>query len=512
MRRIFLALLLLLSAACNALSAPTPTPAPTDTPIPATDTPTFTPSPIPATDMPTFTPSPTLTPTVTDTPTPIPTPTNTPGPTTDFAYENWQTLDLPADISTRLQSSMLAFINTNNRTGSNATPQPGNNIETLYYVPPTNSALRVEILQLDASTGDQIFIAPTGDAVAYLKPNGTNSTAGLYIADFRVPGGGLSARVLPIRTLTQRNLYNPPSWAPDGSRMAIALATGYDIDIYTIGRDGSSPTDVTPQGSYDFWPVWSPDGANIAFVSDRAQCPSWIPGDPLTCDGTGAQPPQGGGVYVLNVATNQVRQISDQFVTEPPRWSNPRTIVYASGDPLLGDNQRALWATDVITGESQQITLTSGDVPLKLAESWSPDGQEVVFQAAGSTSTNIVLSQLNGTPLGTISNLPFARYGMVAAWSPDGRHIALGGVNGQCPYGVIVVDNSLNTIAQSNPPPTVCEPTYSPDGRFLAFTGINPYIDGRTDVYVANPNGLGVVNLTGSLRGQIKLLGWVGGQ
>ena len=45
---------------------------------------------------------------------------------------------------------MLAFINTNNRTGAaNATPQPGNNIETLYYVPPTNSAGRIPILQLD---------------------------------------------------------------------------------------------------------------------------------------------------------------------------------------------------------------------------------------------------------------------------------------------------------------------------------------------------------------------------
>ena len=135
----------------------------------------------------------------------------------------------------------------------------------------------------------------------------------------------------------------------------------------------------------------------------------------------------------------------------------------------------------------------------------------MVFQAAG-TSTDIVLAQFNGTELGRISDLPFARYGMSAAWSPDGTHIAIGGASGQCPYGVVVVDNSLNTVARSNPPPTMCDPAYSPDGRLLAFTGINPHIDGRTDVYVANPNGLGVVNLTGSLRGQIDMLGWVGGQ
>ena len=518
MRRIFL-LLLLLSAACNALNSPPPTSTttPTDTPTimpsitpTASNTPTA--SPIPATETPTLIPSPTLTPTDTATFTPIPTASNTPGPTTGFTSDKWQTLNLPSDIAARLQSSMIAFINSNNRTGaSNATPQPGNDIETLYYVSPTNSASRIPIMQLDSSTGQQIFIAPTGNVIAYLVPKGTNDTAGLYIADFNVPGGGLAARVLPIRSLTQRGIFNAPAWSPDGSKMAIALATGYDIDIFTVGRDGSNPTDLTNQGSYDFWPVWSPDGAYLAFVSDRAKCPSWIPGQPGTCDGTDTPPPTGGNVYVLNIASNQVTQVSDQWVTEPPRWANPRTIVFSSGDVLLGDSEHVIYAADVVSGETRKLTLNNNDVPLKLAESWSPTGQEVIFQAAGST-TDIVLATVNGVELGRITDLPFARYGMTAAWSPDGTHIAIGGISGQCPYGVVVVDSSLNSVSRSNPPPTMCDPSYSPDNRYLAFVGINPHIDGRTDVYVANPNGLGLVDLTGSLRGQIDLLGWVGGQ
>ena len=404
---------------------------------------------------------------------------------------------------------MIAFINTNNRTGSAATPRPGNDIETLYYVPPTNSAGRIEVLQLDSSTGNQIFIAPTGNAIAYLKPNGTNNTAGLYVTDLTI-GSGFTARILPLRSLTQRGIYSAPSWAPDGSRVAVTLATGYDLDIYAVGREGSNPTNLTHQGSYDFWPAWSPDGTMIAFASDRARCPSWIPGEPGTCDSTGAQPPTGGNVYVLNLNTQEVRKLSDQWVDEPPRWANPRTVVYSTGDPLLGDEEHALWATDVISGETRKVTLSSGDMPLKLAEAWSPDGQSVVFQAA-STSTEIVLAQLNGTELGRITDLPFARYAMSAAWSPDGTHIAIGGVSGQCPYGAVVVDNALNTVVRANPPPTMCNPAYSPDGRWLAFTGINPHVDGRTDVYVANPNGYGITSLTGSLRGQIEMLGWIAG-
>ena len=513
MRRLFLCVLILSVTACSALNPPTPT----FTPLPPTETPTvtLTPSntptetPIPPTETPTLTPSPTLTPTETLPPTLPPTPVNTPGATFGFAIENSSSLNLPNDFTARIASPMIAFINTNNRTGTNATPQPGNNIETLYFVPPTNSAGRIEIIQLDNTTGDEIFIAPSGNAFAYLRPQGTNSTAGLYIADLTI-GSGFTARILPLRSLTQRGIYSEPSWAPDGSRMAVTLATGYDLDIYAVGREGSNPTNLTPQGSYDFWPVWSPDGLNLAFVSDRAICPSWIPGEPGTCDGTDTPPPNGGNVFVLNLATQQVMQLSNQWVTEPPRWANPRTVVYASGDPLLGEPERALWSADIISGDAREVTLVNNDPPIKLSESWSPNGQEVVFQAAG-TSSDIVLAQLNGTELGRISDLPFARYAMTAAWSPDGTRIAIGGVSGQCPYGVVVSDGALVNVSRSNPPPTMCEPAYSPDGRFLAFTGITPRVDGRTDLWVGNPNGLSLVNMTGSLRGEIRMLGWVGG-
>jgi Tol biopolymer transport system component len=100
---------------------------------------------------------------------------------------------------------------------------------------------------------------------------------------------------------------------------------------------------------------------------------------------------------------------------------------------------------------------------------------------------------------------------MAAAWSPDGSRVAIGGV-GQCPYGALVMDSSLNVITAANPPPSMCEPAWSPDGQYIAFTGINPRLDGRVDVYVANNNGYSIGNLTGAFRGQIRMFGWVGGR
>ena len=108
--------------------------------------------------------------------------------------------------------------------------------------------------------------------------------------------------------------------------------------------------------------------------------------------------------------------------------------------------------------------------------------------------------------------LDFPRYGMSAVWSPDGDRIAIGGSSGQCPYGIRVKEGNYSSVATGNSPPSMCDPAFSADGSFIAFTGVNPRVDGRIDVYYSNSNGFGANNLTVDLRGQVDFIGWVGGQ
>ncbi len=508
-RLIALAAILTMVAACDSLNPPTPSLTPTDPPT-VTPLPSDTPTPS-ATYTPSDTPEPTLTPSATHTETPIPTATNTPHPTTNFIYDNWDFVSAPANIASMVSNNaMLAFLNTNNRAPSvNAlTPQPGNNISTLYYISPTGGA-PIPILEMTAQTGDQVWIAPTGTAIAYIRSENNASIDGLYVVDLTLPTA-IRGRVLPLTTLVQRGIFSEPSWSPDGSRLAVVLDSGYDLDVYTVGRDGALPTNMTQNGSFDFWPSWSPDGQFLAFVSDRAVCPTWAPGVEGTCDGTNTPPPTGGYVYIMDIASGQVQQISQQWVTEPPQWVNPRQIAYASGDPAFGDPERTIWIADVFTGETRELRLAQNNDPIKLSEVWSPSGNQVIYQAA-STETMIVLANLDGSEVGRDNDLSFTRYGMWADWSPRGDAIAIGGIGGQCPHGIIVLSNQFGTIARGNPPPSMCEPRFSPDGVRLAFTGVNPRIDGRIDIYVANANGFGGINLTANLRGTIRLLGWIGG-
>jgi len=149
---------------------------------------------------------------------------------------------------------------------------------------------------------------------------------------------------------------------------------------------------------------------------------------------------------------------------------------------------------------------------LNLGVAWSPDGQRALYHRASEPASLILKDSIGNVITATDRHL-FSRFGFTAAWSPGGEWVAFAGRNNQCPYGLIVARSDL-AIAYGPPAsPQACDPSYSPDGRWLAYAGIltRPGVDdGRLDLYIAQPSGYGARNVTGSLRGDIRLLGWVG--
>lgn len=500
--------------ACSALSQPTATSTPSPT---ATMTPTEVPTNT-ATALPTASPTATLSPTATDTatvtPTPAPTltPSITPWPETSYVFDNWDVSDLVPEVKDGIDNQMIAFVSANRQeTIANiATAQPFTGVQTVYFASPLSARSRIPILELVSTASLDVFIARPGNALAFVQMNGDIRTDGLYILDLAT---GFSARVLAgANPLVQRGRYMPPSWSPDGEQLALALATGYDMDIYLYAKDGSGRTNITNHVSYDFWPSWSPDGRSIAFVSDRADCVSWNPGDAGFCDGLSLPAPTAGMVYLYDLASGSVRRIADVQVSEAPYWINSSMLALTTGDPFdLLNPQRHIWRADINSGEIVEARLPESAVNASyLSESWSPGGNSVLVHIADSANRLVLLSA-TGNLLGQAENLDFPRYGLSSAWAPAGERIAIGGTGGHCPYGVRVMDSRLRSVASAAPPPTMCDPQYSFDGRLIAFAGVNPRVDGRNDIYVASANGFGASSITSDLRGQVELIGWVGG-
>lgn len=517
MNRRLILLILLLSAACSSGAAdPTATLTPTVTHTP-TATMTATPSATPtvtqtptATDTPTNTPTATQTPTATATPTITPTPYNTPVITPDTTTDNWELQDIPETIREGVLTPLIAFVNENNsETITNlSTAQPATNVQTLYYTSPTSSINRIPIIELTASTGDNIFLAPRGNAIAYFvdEPGRT----GLYVLDLSV---GISGRVLRTPSLVSRNIFNAPSWSPDGAFLAHTIETGYDLDIYIYNMEFSTWNPLIEHPAFDFWPAWSPDGRYLAFVSDRDTCATWDARDPGACNPTVDPLPTGGHVYALEVDTGDVFRLSDEPTNEPPYWINNRQLAFSTGDRFdLLNPTRNLWLATLADRSSRPVQLQNGP-SLYVAEDWSPDGTQVVFQAVEGDSNQITVMSSTGELIDTIDNLSFARYTMAADWGANNTRLAVGGSQGQCPYGIRVLDENFNLVASGTQPRSMCNPVFSPTGQRIAFSGISTNaVDGRVDIYSSSSNGFDAVNLTVDLRGQMRLLGWVGPQ
>jgi len=71
------------------------------------------------------------------------------------------------------------------------------------------------------------------------------------------------------RIKVKLNGVTTPAWSPDGRQLVF---TGYDgglSDLFVIGTDGHGLRRLTRDRYADLHPVWSPDGTTIAFSTDR---------------------------------------------------------------------------------------------------------------------------------------------------------------------------------------------------------------------------------------------------
>jgi len=58
-----------------------------------------------------------------------------------------------------------------------------------------------------------------------------------------------------------------PMWSPDGARIAFATSGSGDFEICTMKEDGSDRKQITSRQGWDGSPRWSPDGSKVVFVA-----------------------------------------------------------------------------------------------------------------------------------------------------------------------------------------------------------------------------------------------------
>ncbi len=321
-------------------------------------------------------------------------------------------------------------------------------------------------------------VAGANEDVFPFRPSWVSPGELLYTADGvtkrRAVGGG-AARAIPFTAAVAftRAGYTParrafpepgpqpvrgvmhPAIAPDGSTIAFA-ALG-DLWLVSTGDGDHVPRRVTNDVFVDTNPVWSPDGASLAFSSDR--------------DGAV-------GLWVHDLKTNAARRLAPDGTTAS--WSpDGSRLAYL-------DAESTLRVVQVATREQRQVHARIFEPG---RPSWSPDGRAVVMSALRPYSTRFregtnqvlwVAVEPDATPDGRaafapdrwIDPIPHKSVGMREnlgpVWSPDGRAMAA------------IVDGQLTTYpvgpdgAPTGPPRRIStelasSPSWTADSRRLLY-------------------------------------------
>ena len=325
-------------------------------------------------------------------------------------------------------------------------------------------------LTLSAAAQKTITVTEATNTQVTVSPDHKTILADIQGLLYAIPIAGGTGKLLS--TVEQEASH--PDWSPKGGLIALQSYAGGTFHIWTMRPDGTGLKQITSGHGDDREPRVSPDGATIAFSSDRAFAGSY---DLWTVPTTGGEP----------------RQLTHADADEyEPAWSpDGKSLAFISGTGLAG---RTIESIDLASGT--QHTVVSID-PAKArleAPSFSPDGARLAYvQFEGSSPMLLNTARLKivpaaggeATTLQADDAFPFP-----ATWlGPDdllytaNGHIlhAKGGAETPIPF-TAAIPAARTPFAHKKydfdtraprPVKGIYAPALSPDGKQVAFIALN---------------------------------------
>jgi Tol biopolymer transport system component len=201
--------------------------------------------------------------------------------------------------------------------------------------------------------------------------------------------------------------YNArPAWSPDGAKIAFHTNRDGNFEVYVMNADGTGLVNLTHNAAVDSSPAWSPDGTKIAFYSNR--------------DGTD-------GLYVMNADGSGVAKLTAAPGGFDPAWS-------PDGTKIAFDCRIDVANTDVcvINADNTGLTRLTSDPAVDYEPAWKRDGSKILF-VTGRFGTAPELALMN--PDGTGVTPLYGNLGVPVndpAWSPDAVKVAFHAVVSSC--------------------------------------------------------------------------------
>ncbi len=269
------------------------------------------------------------------------------------------------------------------------------------------------------------------------------------------PSPWLAARSTQVTDFPYEEFF--PSISPDGNTIVYARRSGSDWDIFTQRVGGFNAQNLTESFSGDdTQPAFSPDGAYIAFRSER----------------------DGGGIFVMGASGESVRRLSDRGFAYHPAWSPDSQEVIYTEERFRDPRERQisphrLWVVNIKTFEKRLITTRDVVQP-----QWSPNGHRLAYWAMDASSQrDIWTMNLEGDGAVQVTNDAATDWNPI--WSPDGKYLYfVSDRSGGMQLWRVAIDEQTGRALSA--PELVPTPSafsqhisFSRDGKRLAFVNVS---------------------------------------
>jgi hypothetical protein len=297
---------------------------------------------------------------------------------------------------------------------------------------------------------------------------------------------GQSLRQLAVATMVPTAMPVLPTATPgvvtagEGKIVFVSTRDGQNYDdIYVMNVDGSNVMRLTDYPWHDYSPTWSPDGKQIAFVSNRD--------DTLE-------------IYTMNAdGSSQTRLLKQEPVPEiwdrSPAWApDGRRIAFES----VRNGNYDIYIVNI---DGSGLTRLTNHPDTDYSPTWSPDGLQIAFSSDRDNPRRpediyypyalheVYVMNADGSGQKRLTY----DTGAGPAWSPDGQRIAFVSRQDQNFEIFVINADGSDPTRLTDHPANDGSPTWSPDGRQIAFTSDR---DGKNQIYVMNADGSGLTQLT----------------
>jgi Tol biopolymer transport system component/DNA-binding winged helix-turn-helix (wHTH) protein len=333
--------------------------------------------------------------------------------------------------------------------------------------------------------------SPDGREIAFVRFHDSDGQKSLYV----IPALGGSERRIYTAAAPIWADCNVMNWSPDGKYLvfseSVEAGTKARLSLLSVSDLTTRPLTSPRNQEFDCSPVFSPDGATVAFAS-------------------GPTGPDPGDLFVVKVAGGQPLPLTTGNSGGHPAWTQDgKEIVFAS--PAKGGH--SLWRISATGGTPQRVAGAGMDAqepsissrgnqlaylaqnrgdtiwrldlkderhasaaPVRLLSarginyrpSYSPDGKKIVFESDRMGYSDIWMCDSDGSNCSQMTAL----HGVsgTARWSPDSRYISFESL-AEDYYGVGVVELPDGTprMLATFPGANNGAPNWSRDGDWIYF-------------------------------------------